>query len=586
MKITILSIFTFFSLNTFGAGDCAECIGPDKGVNSYQNISLNVSLKILCDSEYKKEDWDNLTKNIDYNNLTNEDVLILMSKYAKPGSVKTKEDIDIVLKLYSHYYSTYPRRDLYKFKYLDIYDPSLPQIDRGIKNLKLNPSVKNYDRERDENYQKDLCLSAKERKEKKFTLLVHHISQYGINEPLRDVPDLILDNLDFIKSLPKEKQDEIFYPLYRGLGSYLSDIHDVTLSKALIFSKNYVNDLLGREKLKKIVDVTPSADGKDLLILSTSPILDDSTDGSIITTPILNISKSTFSENKILTFVTDKKKYKIDLKVSQIRINDYIDDSPSPDYKKMLADKKLTGMTLISPNLGSWKDKTSQNYLSYYLDKGFKFGEPTELNDSSAWIKEKIGSGEIDYILKEAHTGGNNYDLIGLSLKHKIMIGKKQRSDGSEEVIYLLFPQEDVESMRISFSDMNELMEKREKNGNGQLLYLNSSCWSMDDAPETVGRIKNKGFINIASPSKTTTFFNGENSTKYRIIEGIRNQKNYAEIHAQMAETSRHKHGYNDFIFPGEKRYSENISDGSDYIEDYDIKLFDENGKQLFLHDN
>lgn len=37
----------------------------------------------------------------------------------------------------------------------------------------------------------------------------------------------------------------------------------------------------------------------------------------------------------------------------------------------------------------------------------------------------------------------------------------------------LIFPQEDVESMRISFSDMNELMEKREKNGKQLFLHDN-----------------------------------------------------------------------------------------------------------------
>lgn len=44
-------------------------------------------------------------------------------------------------------------------------------------------------------------------------------------------------------------------------------------------------------------------------------------------------------------------------------------------------------------------------------------------------------------------------------------------------------------------------------------------------------------------------------------MDGIRNGQSYEKIRENMATTSRHKRGYNQFLFPSDKGYGEIFKD-------------------------
>ena len=408
------------------------------------------------------------------------------------------------------------------------------------------------------------------------------VKDYGVNNRLCHFPASITVHLERIKKLPIAQQDDLMNPLYRGMGACLQSLYDVPISKALIFSKNLMKKHFGRVSREIIDSIPDESPGLSLLVSSSKP--ETSNDirksrvslGGVYLTSIRN-----HADNDSEIMINGKK---IWIKKTKMKAKNIVTpkSTMAPNYAALWKDKKLVGMTFISPNLDEWKDRVSQNYLSYYMDQGFSFDEPVNMKDSSDWIAEKIKTGEIDYILKEAHTAGNDYDLIGLSRNNILLTGRKKLSNGKEEIMHLLVPQDEKETLRISFEDMASWMEERKNAQKGELIYLNSSCWSAENVAKTNASIGSEQFIHIAAENKTTTFSNNPKSTKYHIIDGLRKGKSYPEMFNSMKKTPRFVDGYNDFVLPHDKKFTELFEDLEDV---YQVDLYDQNGKLIQLHD-
>lgn len=567
-------------INTAFATDCTNCSSPKIAPQLISNNELTdlikLTLKAYCKEPFNKQRWDRITNQGKLDNFTENDYYLYLLRFAKPGGFDKKNKFHV--KILESIFSEPEIREKYEKEYIFAYQQVLltnqdtdGNFHLDLYDMGLSKTIYNDE---------DSCQNQQEReitRKKSFELAHESVKQYGVDSPLCKFPTEVSLLMPSLVKLDEEKQKDIINPIYRGLGACLTAESSgaIYISKALVFTKNIVKARFGK-KGPPLTDVTQY--DEQALVISNNPINDDEgvTSAEVYTHKIE-------IEGDNIAWETSGKKYTAAVKKQAVKLSEHIDSSKAPDYKKMWQDNKLTGMTMVSPNLGEWKDKVTSNYIAYYTDQGFEFSTPVDVKDTHSWLKNSISSGEIDYVLKEAHTGGNDYDLIGLSKTHKIMTGVKKLKDGKQEVMHILMPQEEIDSSRVKYNDMAEWMDKREKDNKGPLLYLNSSCWSTAMAKNEIAHVKSKLFIDIPSVEKTTTFFNSPKSTKYHIMQGIREGKSYAQMLEGMKTTERHQHGYNQYLFPDQTEYHEAMST-SDETEKLTFEI-KEDGKSYALHE-
>ncbi|MGZ3794325.1 MAG: hypothetical protein ACXVCP_18395 [Bdellovibrio sp.] len=277
-----------------------------------------------------------------------------------------------------------------------------------------------------------------------------------------------------------------------------------------------------------------------------------------------------------------------------------INTNNSPRYDQLWSDKKLTGLILISPNLGDplW---LVRNYLNYFEDQGFDFGPnrivfsegktlvslfketyifPKNINeteDLKGWFADLIKKGDLDYWVKEAHSGGNN-DVIFVAKKNSILTGVRTLPDGREENIYIAytsggsFAKED--QIAISNEEFAKWIQAREKNfPNQQLVYVNASCWSSNKARQELIAVRSPLLVEIASGDATLTFQNNVNNHLQVLLSSLRNSLDYDQIQKQLDTVKTADGSRNPYLLPNQKSYYKEIWSGLNSALDYTVKI-------------
>lgn len=373
--------------------------------------------------------------------------------------------------------------------------------------------------------------------------------------------------------LEKKKKEELklIQPLYRGLAAYfVEQFPGVSISKARVFAKKYVsNKFMLANSNGVIVDVAKIGQDADKIIIMSSQPFNENSFVPTPTSSINNFKAMTEGKNGIYYAIYPNsysevqwqlggERFKLEINKIEVKKPETISNF-APDYNAFWKDKVLTGLIMVSSNFAAKASSKIVPYTAYYKDKGYHFQPEVIIENGKEWMQNIIESGELDYIVKEAHSFGNDRTFFSTSEKIRLRVGHKELGNGRSEVIYFSTPLPSAED-HILNKDMKQWMEVRESKSGGSLFYVNSSCNSMDQAKNEVPEISSWLYNTIAATSLTTTFSNSPESSKYPILEGIRNGWSYEQMRAKISKTPRYvKQGQNQFKFPDEPIYQKHL---------------------------
>lgn len=259
-----------------------------------------------------------------------------------------------------------------------------------------------------------------------------------------------------------------------------------------------------------------------------------------------------------------------------------ISGAKSPDYKAMKKDGKLVGL-MIAGISGS--DVTDvDGFISMYEDEGFEFKDPHPVNTLD-FFKSKIKTGEIDYLIKQAHSDGDEKNLFRAARSGTLIEGSRRRKDGIKEVMYLLMPDEKkTDSVLISNQEFGSWVRSRKNDQ--PLFYLNASCHSIRKVISEVEAAHSSNFVPIPSASLVGFFRDDETNGTYQIINALRREKNYDEIRSGLEKSETFKNGWDHFLFPDDKQYDSEIRQNLQMNLDIVVSVKDKAGKKVNLDEN
>lgn len=274
------------------------------------------------------------------------------------------------------------------------------------------------------------------------------------------------------------------------------------------------------------------------------------------------------------------------LRLKQVPSSQLFPSRTGPDYPALWKDGAMIGLILLGSNLGRDALTVGQEYIRYYRDQGFSFNLfSDEVDDVRTFLKERISSGEIDYLVKEAHSGGVRQDLINVINKADLRVGTRKRPDGKTEKIYILLPRPEGASRTISTTEFGSWIQNRDKTNQGELVYFNTSCFAGDRAASDVAAAGTSKLLVIpVHPAMTASFFiNQPQGAIYQLLESIRSDQNFDGFRQNLSKVPEYQNkSHNVYLMPDDPDYQEKIIQQlNDFPIHARIEIRDQNGKEV-----
>lgn len=524
------------------------------------NSLLGIESRLLCQSDYNLQDWSKVIPN-DPNKIDEKTAILWLKKISKPNSF-IESDLDVLKTLIENgIHKKYSGE--FKAAMVSIMATNASLYDQIVNKY---PSILELDNSKI----KEDCTT---NSEKEF--IAKKVQEY-IKKKLSTIEQLSDEELKPLISLGKnylnhDQQDK----LAEDLGDLAVEkmqldpkLANVFSSKVFKFAYNHYKKELGIDH-KDLSDITVvrKQDGTlEVLQLGVSPFEGSKRAlGGIQLKSIKTIDDKTIPAHQVENLSWNYGGKEFSAKIDLSRDTTSKDITPaniSPDYKAMKSKEPFKGLIIAGSNLGQpLTQNLVQEYLEYYAEQGFDFEEAQEINDIPKYFESRIyGPDKAHYLVKEAHSDGDEKNLFRMSQKGKLLKGIKNNDDGTKELIEIVYPGSDPATTLLSNAQFGNWMKEREKENGPELVYLNSSCWSHSKATYEIAAAKTPKLINIPTTTSMTTFTNVSLNPMYAAIHGLRNEKTYEEIRNDMkADKGYAAKSSNVMIFPDEPAYDSKI---------------------------
>lgn len=274
------------------------------------------------------------------------------------------------------------------------------------------------------------------------------------------------------------------------------------------------------------------------------------------------------------------------LRLKQIPSKQLFPARRGPNYQSLWNDGILTGLILLGSNLGQDAPIAGEEYIRYYRDQGFSFNLfPEKILNVEEFLKERISSGEIDYLLKDAHSGGVRLDWVNVINQADLRIGTRKRPDGKIEKVYVLMPSPEGSSRTISTNEFGSWIQNRDRTGKGEFVYFNTSCFSGDRAALDVAAAGTSQLLLIpVHPKHTASFFtNKPEDAIYQLLESIRSDQNFDGFRDNLRKVPEYqKKSNNVYLMPDDPEYQQEIiQDLNDFPIQSKIDIRDQSGREV-----
>lgn len=175
------------------------------------------------------------------------------------------------------------------------------------------------------------------------------------------------------------------------------------------------------------------------------------------------------------------------------------------------------------------------------------------------FLKERVmGRNQSDYLIKEAHAGGDDQNVMMLSKSGRLFTGTRMTNGVREEIEIMMPDQGEVELKQKTFGQWTR---DRDLAKGGDLLYLNSSCWSMTNVASEIFASRASTLIDVGSTTTNHTLSTTKkNNVMQAIVHGVRNEKTFEQIRSDAKRNSGFANGREDaYMFPDEAQYADFI---------------------------
>jgi hypothetical protein len=416
------------------------------------------------------------------------------------------------------------------------------------------------------------------------------------------------ERLKIITPLLRQLPDEVRRDISNRIAGAIAnaaiedELRGVFHQKIFKFAKQTVRPLFGM-KSEALVDLEPVLihdDGKDRLVptlFSTSQIDGDplsknkygfySKKLALVPLQDPDAPAGTAVMNKSWTWKNEEGEFtsSIDIKTGKGGAHKFIPQGNAPDYAGLWRDNNLSGLMVMGDNMGEDSALLAE-YESYYRRQGFKFKVAhTPMADLSGWMKEKISSGKLDYLIKEAHSDGMDRDLFRFNNAGSLQVGTKALPGGKSETVAIFHPDYGSEKRLLPNSEFGNWMKERDaKPEAGPLLYLNTSCYSMTKACREMEAAATEKLVVFGAPDTVDTFEDAQDSALRQLLTGIRQKKTYPEIRKMMEKDPDFKNGSaNTMLMPDQEGYRDFMRENSKIPLEIKIETKDSSGKILHL---
>ena len=567
--------------------------------NSGASPTKVAAVKNLCAKpDFSSSDWDRVLPDISSGKLSSADARLYLTRFQRKGGFDPKRHLPLLNSILA---STSAKEEpglvagalqMIGMEHPLVFDKLLRAFPSQEIWDKLTPSTSTSD-----------CRTSQEK-----AAIVQHASAHAakLADPKQPRPRVedwaeLGPYRNELKNLPKQQREALVDHVATQLATAASQenaLNAVFYSKLYYFAKQKAEALLGGES-KKMTDATLVREKQDVvpIIIGSDPI-----DGNSDTETDYGFSAKRFPPvsapagaatgqkfESVLKWIHAGKSYtaEVDLTVTA-SLDDFVPVTKTFDYAALKADKVFAGLLLIGSNLSSLAHGVIDEHMAYYRSQGFKIDSQVELADIPKFLEEKVAGGEIDFLMKDAHSDGDEKNLLRVTKKGYLIVGRKKHANGLEERIYLVSPGEDTSTegtTLLSNRDFGSWIQKRDKDKRGPLVYFNGSCSSYSKAQNEIAASRSRSLVLIPTVVSATGFANTPYHTAYQMIHAFRQEKTFEQIREAM-KLSRGYPEKDHYVFPDEEKYQEYIRQHLKAPVDTEVVVRDENGKVINIDES
>ena len=201
-------------------------------------------------------------------------------------------------------------------------------------------------------------------------------------------------------------------------------------------------------------------------------------------------------------------------------------------------------------------DDLLKSYGGYYRDLGFKFGPQVPVSDVPAFFEREVGTGNLDYLVRDGHSDGDDENVIVLYPDGFVIEGKRQGPDGEESIKLVYNLKKEPKTERVRYDRFNELLRKRATTMPQPLVFVDGSCWGIEKAWFGLSQSPSSLMIEISSNAPVNFFENVRRNSMRRLFDGILLGHSFDEARKALAELPGYASKREDwFIFPDDALY-------------------------------
>lgn len=554
----------------------------------------------LCPNEFNEEDWKFFTPPNPGDKIPHITAKAYLYRFQKPKGFDPSQHLRILLAiLNSSLIEKEPVLVTGALQTVALVSPQLyDELINRIPALKLLPK----------NVEPGICRTADEKK--KIAEASQHLFEHvqrkhsGGGTSLADWAPLYPFRSEFAK-LSEKRRDDLAGEVAESLANGAQQdpkLQGIFQSKLYYFSYEAAKPLFGLKQTDHKTDVTiiREPDKAKVVLIGVHPVDGDvgtltpygfyaKTVGQLdlsgeLTPGEVDISKLGMKPD--VAWTHQGRAYKANVSALALKsLADVIPKGNAYPYDELWKDGKLSGVIITGTNLKESAASVMDSYLNYYTDQGFEFGSKTDIDNLPRFLEGQIKSGDTDYMLKEAHSDGDEKNIFRMDQTGSMLVGKKKLEGGKEEEIRLIFPKDgEVKTKLVSNHDFGDWIRAREAAGKGSLVYFNTSCWSCSKAVHEIEAAHSLKLVDISTTNMASVFTKSEDNPLRIILDTFRGGKNYEEVRDALRKRDDYKAGSgNTYIFPDEPLYREKITDILKKPVVFNTKILDQDGNPYNL---
>lgn len=375
--------------------------------------------------------------------------------------------------------------------------------------------------------------------------------------------------------LPEREREDFFDHLaqtFADLAADTANFHGFFTSRLYKFTRAFVeNEILGNRL--SFSDLVVERVGKKLKLYEiTTPPQNNSNQSDLVDSGFgfwtrllteINVPDLDQDGSQLdFEWQLDNSIYSASVSLRRLSSRSHGDRPDSFNTEEAWKDNSLTGLMVVGNNLSSSAKDLKKEYSDYFKLEGFEFGSDFTIESPTDYLQKIISSGELDYLIKEAHSDGDDRNLFRLASRLNAQVGTKTLSNGRQEKVIIAVPASAVSGSLISNNDFGSWIQEREMRGGSALTFFNTSCWSYHKAVHELEAANSPCLNVIPTEGVAYTFFNDPKNALRILIDSYRSGRTFDQTRELMRVDEHVIDGSgNRYLFPDERRFTELVTE-------------------------